>query len=379
MLSTNITNSDSKKANTSKFFIGNTIPPLEGAYIPWSTLFSSYYLLLNHAIIGISKPYLTKEKLAVIKTLLKAARIEIKTETANLKSKFPRAVCSPALKEVDHFIKHMSQNKPFRKILDFVSRLLSSKTIREKTGQQALLELVDATEKCRLASDLQMPNNYNMPILLSEDTVVSHAPRFSFPGLESEYEMWKDCERQGKKMVSMDLQCTDMCSALSQDMPENAFFPPMYHLSKSDKDSFPARDQANWSMSVSFTGFGSIPIVPGNWFGKNNILLSRRYLSFDGHDFFGKNGSMALLPSFAVIGYQPKIKIKSSTSQHHDALIKTIETNSNFLEKIGPFQFDHSQKSPPLEHRPSLTISYDAGRSQTPGLLGIISLRLAND
>lgn len=129
-------------------------------------------------------------------------------------------------------------------------------------------------------------------------------------------------------------------------------------------------------MSVEFAGFGTFAIEQGGWFDMKNIELCKTRPPSEGPVFFGEKGSMSLLPAFAVIGYQPKMKITAKSSGKYDSLLKRLFTPHSPPDKIGPFALGKNLSADPSKKNSDLTVIYDSGSTRVPGLLGVISLKL---
>jgi hypothetical protein len=136
-----------------------------------------------------------------------------------------------------------------------------------------------------------------------------------------------------------------------------------------------------FGVDISFVGVKAFGITPGPWW-QNGSLVSTYggKLKPGAPDFFSDKGAMARRASQVVLGFEPTIKIKLSTSDYSQ--LKTAwQAQASLSVGVGPFSFGGSggaNSSKDQIHYDDATSSITIGpiKSTMPVLLGVVASAL---
>ena len=138
---------------------------------------------------------------------------------------------------------------------------------------------------------------------------------------------------------------------------------------------------SNYEISVSFTGLATVPLHPGPWMKTALIQRFREQLRKDSGKFFGEEGCLGLLPTQAIIGFEPKITLTLDNAQY-SKFKTTLQTETTARFAIGPFFIGggtvrtYGEKQNVSYSDDSCSITLGPVKSSVPLLLGVISTKL---
>ena len=99
---------------------------------------------------------------------------------------------------------------------------------------------------------------------------------------------------------------------------------------------------SEFSMSVSFAGFGKYAVTPGIWWQNGSMVSNfKDQLIKDSPDYFAEDGPLARRATAVVLGFVPTVKLKMSAADY--SRLKTAwSTSASLSVGIGPFSFSGS-------------------------------------
>lgn len=277
-LNMDLANPDIPTANASIFWLGDGVPFWTGQYQPRTSLISEYLSFLHHA----------------------------------MANDLVESMGSPSHPTAPTTLRQLGRNSrslPFNIGLANLLTGLSLHARAEKFAHNIIptgngTDLVQAVADCWAALDLQ-PNTMNMPVALSTGTTHTSAPLYSMPTMCRIIDDWK---QGGSPPPAF---ATDAPPSGSIPIGSNCFALP----------DLPFLTAEISAATLGFSGITAAPIAPGAWF---QIDLLTKYRSIaTGLDFFGESGGLALLPEFAILGYQAM-----------------IPTPTDVLSRVGPFMLN---------------------------------------
>lgn len=146
------------------------------------------------------------------------------------------------------------------------------------------------------------------------------------------------------------------------------------------KSSF-NEQSSQFKLSVSYTGLQAFPISPFSWFDLGLVQTYKDQLKDGAPTFFGADGSMALLPYEAIIGFEPKIEL-SLDNQDYQSMKLSWQAKASASIGIGPFRIGsatvstYGNKGEIQYNDDSSTITIGPIKSTMPLLLGVIASKL---
>ncbi|WDU63102.1 hypothetical protein LRS56_00455 [Pseudomonas poae] len=129
-----------------------------------------------------------------------------------------------------------------------------------------------------------------------------------------------------------------------------------------------AQPQApSMSMSLAMSAFESFPLLAQRWLDRSFFDAERYPLPTGAPPFLSADGPLGLLPSRAVIGFQPSLTLRASSGP-------TARQLANNLNRIGPFavQASASTAVPVANNASQVDLHFDASDSNVPVLLGVV-------
>lgn len=398
-------NANSKIINKEVFDIGNAIPTWSTRYSSNNSLLTSYTLFLYSIDLdGDPDPQLDSEIEKAYNSLMDS------------QSKF-NDIDTQAREKYNTYKNQASENITFG---DYINQFypaysiakdsLNAKIIQYEDlmkqkygdGYSVIAEARKAVSPTGGAADITDKNSYNMPIITGslasaggtttlpgqtppppDSTLVeSYAPAFSIDGFTTKYQEWQAASADDKKAgytitIKKSNSVIDSEPYFNEIPFDFSTFPNFLNFSNSDSDD-------NWwdeqfELTISFIGLATFSISPGVWFDKSIVSNYCHKLKSDYPSFFGKNGSMSLLPTEIIVGFQPQIKLRLNNKAYQSA---KNSLNSQKLITIGSFNIGSSQcstygsKSDILYEDSGNTITIGPVKSTLPLLLGVTSTKL---
>lgn len=338
LLSMDVSNADAAQANTSVFVLANSIPARTGAYVANGDFFMTYWLYLNYAMMGQKHP--------------------VFSELGNEQLTGPiKRLVFPA------------PQRSARTAGSILTGWLKKTRLLPDPGRR----LSESANNCLTASDSAGPNSLNMPVVLSEGTVHSFAPRYNLLNMKAVQDKWHTNVASGNNTVINILNADD-------EKDSRKAVPELFPFWGVDMNPVHALDtsRANWHIFATFDGLDAVKIVAGDWFQSDLIDAFMKMLPPNAPRFFGESGSMSLLPEYAIFGYHPGVTINSETRIAHDAWVRVLSDQHISNKRIGPFAVPESGQNDGilLINHDDLIITIDGTSSDIPVLMGMISRKL---
>jgi hypothetical protein len=138
---------------------------------------------------------------------------------------------------------------------------------------------------------------------------------------------------------------------------------------------------SQFNISVKFTGLATVPINPGQWYDGGIVETYKSKLLATAPQFFGEGGSMGLLPTHLIIGFEPTITLQLANSDY-SSYKSTFQAQATASVDIGPFSIGsasystYSDKESVSFDDDSSTVVIGPVKSTMPLLLGVISTKL---
>lgn len=275
--------------------------------------------------------------------------------------------------------------------------------------------IADATDHCSStagAAAIDMQNSYNMaiktgsvapagsgtavlpgqtPAPAASSQIQSFAPAFGLDGFTEIFQEWQAKSAQGVQdagpiEVAGNSGAGDWDNygwAASAD--GEASFDDFFTFSasgsaKSDTQTVNTQS-SEFSLKVMFTGLQAIPITPGSWYDGGIVETFKDRLLRNAPKFFGEGGSMGLLPTSLIIGFEPTITLTLENADYN-SFKNQYQAKATASLDIGPFTIGsasystYSDKTSISYADDSSTITIGPVKSSLPLLLGVISTKL---
>jgi hypothetical protein len=138
---------------------------------------------------------------------------------------------------------------------------------------------------------------------------------------------------------------------------------------------------SQFSLDVMFTGLDTVPINPGQWYDGGIVETFKNKLLASAPQFFGQGGSMGLLPTALILGFEPTITLSLENSDYN-SFKSTYQAQATASLNIGPFSIGNASYST-YGDKGSITFNDEKNtivigpvQSTLPLLLGVISTKL---
>jgi hypothetical protein len=138
---------------------------------------------------------------------------------------------------------------------------------------------------------------------------------------------------------------------------------------------------SDFSIDVMFTGLNTVPINPGQWYDGGIVETYKSNLLSSAPQFFGQGGSMGLLPTALILGFEPTITLTLENSDY-TSFKNTYQAQATASLNIGPFSIGNASfstygdKGNMSFNDQKNTIVIGPVESTLPLLLGVISTKL---
>ncbi len=138
---------------------------------------------------------------------------------------------------------------------------------------------------------------------------------------------------------------------------------------------------SNFSISVMFTGLAAISIFPGQWYDGGIVETYKDQLLASAPQFFGEGGSMGLLPTRLILGFEPTITVQLENTDY-SSFKNAFQAQATASVGIGPFSIGNASFSTYGDKGDVRfdddTSSFVVGpvKSTLPLLLGVVSTKL---
>lgn len=323
--------------------LGNSIPALSNAYIPFSDLFSSYQLFLNMltpaalGMRGSGSTGITPDIKNLQQTLLK--------ELSGI-SKHPLSFAKnpmPFMKKRGEVIKSIRQQEQSLSL-----------AFKANNQQQYANIIAAARNKMWQAGTMLESNGYNMK---SSSTPSLYYPRFEMPSFVEQYKDWQTVTTKPivfeiNQSALSKMKCSSVSHCQAMAIKQN--------LSPSIRTTDPIVAQSS-VIEVTFERLKSFNINPGLWFNVSLIRLHRLAQPHGLPMFFSNSGSLSLLPTKIVLGFRPAVRYRMTRESY--------QVNKTELQKhISSNDYKFSDVESTIEYGPTNT--------SLPSLVGVLATRL---
>jgi hypothetical protein len=277
-------------------------------------------------------------------------------------------------------------------------------------GYSVIANARNACSSTSGAAAIDMQNNFNMPVksgstapagsgpaLLPGQTpsppasalIPSFAPAYGLDGFTTIYQQWQtnstnNVQQGGPITVSGSSQAQSWnnygwSASLAASFTD--FFSFNAGGSASNQTQTVNTKSSQFSMDVMFTGLNTVQINPGQWYDSGIVETYKNQLLSTAPQFFGQNGSMGLLPTALILGFEPTITLQLENSDY-TSFKNTYQASATASVNIGPFSIGNASYSTYgskgnmsfNDQKSSIVIG--PVQSTLPLLLGVISTKL---
>lgn len=377
---------DAQVGNWCTYQLGDAIPAAAGAYAPRSGLFAAYWLCLSYLV----------QSAAAQPGLLQAA-----AGASGLQSdltRYRQAVLAwrpgPATSTGANFAANVA-----------IDAMAGGATAAALDAHRALLvwlggrmpALTAALNRCLQAAQ-QEASDLNMAASLYAAGTVFRCPQYAIDGWLTGLAAWRAAPAGAATAWSVSVPPQGLAplpgaapaalpGAAPPDPTDAGSWPSFLDLHASggtvaagalnaaspsttvDGAADGLLDEVN-GLTLSLGGIGVFALSPGNWFDARLLGGGQAALPAGAPDFFSAAGALALLPTGAVIGYQPRVTLRAGSPQQAQAL-------ATALTRVGPFAVQGMVQDVPgvmaCRGCNGTEVSFDASGSDVPVLLGVIS------
>ena len=221
------------------------------------------------------------------------------------------------------------------------------------------------------------------------DLVHFYRPRYDLPGFAGTYAEWQ--QKSAANTPGHTFQAKASATAVSwqrfgwsgqaQATFGGSFVNVEVGATAEGKSHTSRIDSTDAELTLSFTALGQFDIVREPWF---NLALVQQFAGATADaagQFFGRNGSFSLLPTRAILGFEPGIELRLSGESYRHAKSQW-EAHGEAALNIGPFRFggpgfamtDKRENVMWRDEERSITVP--TVKSRLPLLLGVICTKL---
>jgi hypothetical protein len=184
--------------------------------------------------------------------------------------------------------------------------------------------------------------------------IKSFAPAFALSGFTQIFQEWqtmsaKGVQSYGPISVTGDSGAGDWNNyGWAASAGATASFDEFFTFSaqgsaKSDTQTVNTQS-SKFSIEVMFTGLATVPIQPGEWYDGGIVETFKNKLLATAPQFFGEGGSMGLLPTSLIIGFEPKITMTLENSDYA-SFKNQYQAQATASLDIGPFSIGSASYS----------------------------------
>lgn len=412
-----IANADPAVSNQNIFNVGNVLPAWSPCYAPYGGLFSTYTVFLDNINLGGDIDPNLQSQINIAQAAYNAAQ-----------SNFSGATGVQA-----QAITAWTQYKAINPGIDFNTFVQSQFPLyisakQDLQGKESKLQglqiqaygagyeiIADARNHCSStagAAAIDMQNPYNMPVKTgatapagsgaavlpgatptpaSSSLIPSFAPAFALDGFTAIFQEWQtksvnNVQDAGPITVTADSGTGDWsnygwAAAAGTDVGFADFFSLEAAGSGQSNTQTANTQSSKFSLEVKFTGLQTVSINPGAWYDGGIVETFREKLLPNAPAFFGEGGSMGLLPTSLIVGFEPTIVLTLENADY-DSFKSQYQAQATASLNIGPFRIGsasystYSDKTAIKCDDSTSTITIGPVKSSLPLLLGVISTKL---
>ncbi|MGF6097584.1 hypothetical protein [Pseudomonas sp. 18175] len=119
------------------------------------------------------------------------------------------------------------------------------------------------------------------------------------------------------------------------------------------------------SISLDMSAFGSFALSASTWLDLRFFNAEVYPLPTGAPPFLSTGGSLELLPTRAVIGFQPRLTVRASNGPLAQQL-------ASHIRRIGPFDVTPSVRTAAVNNTSQVDLHFNAADSSVPVLLGVV-------
>ena len=412
-----IGNADPAVSNQNVFSAGNVLPAWDPCYSPQGGLLSTYRVFLDNINLGGDINPNLQSQINIAQQDYNAAQTNFSSATGVQAQAIAAWTQYKAINPTIDFPTYVQNQFPLY--------LTAKQDLQGKESKlQGLLiqaygagysVIADARNYCSStagAAAIDMQNPFNMavktgssapagsgaPVLpgqasmpVGSSLISSFAPAFSLDGFTTIFQEWQAKSVAGQQDAGP-IKVTGNSGAgdwnnygWAASAGAGASFADFFSFSaagsaQSDTQTINTQS-SDFSLAVKFTGLQAVPINPGKWYDGGIVETFKDKLLPTAPAFFGEGGSMGLLPTSLIIGFEPTITLTLSNADY-DSVKSQYQAQATASLNIGPFSIGsasystYSDKTAISYDDSSSTITIGPIKSSLPLLLGVISTKL---
>ncbi len=412
-LSVDLGNANPKVINDVVYNIANTVPAYSPSYAAKGGLISSYASFLDAIDLkGDPNPNLDPEINNATSAFNNAQTnfIDVQTKAYSAWANFKTASGSDT-----SFFTWVQSNYPVyiqaKSTLQATESKLQQLNIQKYgQGYQIIADAMNMVSSTSGALDITAQTPYNMavasgatapagsgPAVLPGQTpppqasqlVDSYAPAYGLNAFTTKYQEWQTAsvnnQRTGGTIAISSSSKASQWSQFGWSANVGGLFGDFLSIvgagsTSGQTTTFNTQSEA-FGLEVSFTGLGTFMLNQGKWYQAGLIQDYKDNLKPNSPDFFGEHGSMGLIPTQAIVGFEPEITLTLDQSDY-DKFVQTWQANASASLNLGPFRLGSANVS---TYGSRQDISFNASacqvkigpvKSTVPLLLGVISTKI---
>jgi hypothetical protein len=399
--------------NYAKYAIGNTVPAWDPEYSKHNQVAQAYQLFIN----SIDPAKCGAQVNPNLADLINRAMIEYNAASDNF-----HTVSRKAVAEYIEFTKAMHDDKMtyadyIRQYNPTVNRAQEAMLGAQHRWQSLMRQahgfgyeaIAQASNTMIAALNDNMPSNMNMkvtsgsvaaegssPVLpgatppaRESDLAHFYRPRYDLPGFADIYREWQDKSARNEPGHMFEAKANASAvswqrfgwSGEAQATFGGSFVNVEVGATAEGKSHTVRIDSTDAKLTLSFTALGQFDIAREPWFNLSLIQDFAEATADAAGQFFGKNGSFSLLPTRAILGFEPGIELHLSEKSYSHAKSQW-EARGEAALNIGPFRFggpgfamtDKRENVKWTDEARSITVP--TVKSRLPLLLGVICTKL---
>lgn len=407
-----VANVDPTISNMNIFSCGNVLPAWSPTYTPQGGLLSTYATFLDNINLGGSINPNLQSQINIATAAMNASQTNFFTVQGQALTFFQQAKQINPNLDFNTFV----QNQ-FPTYIQVKNDLLAKTSAYQSLMTQAYgagYEVIaTARNKCSSTSGaaaIDMQNPYNMavktgstapagsgaavlpgqtPPAQASALVSSFAPAYGLEGFTTLYQEWQaksvaNQQDAGPITVTGSSE-TETWDKFGWDASINASFTEFFSIGAQGSASYQTQtvntQSQQFSIDVMFTGLQAVPINPGQWYDGGIVETYKTKLLPSAPQYFGTNGSMGLLPTRLIIGFEPTITLQLQNADY-SSFKKNWQAQATASVNIGPFSIGNASfstygdKGDVTFNDQESTIVIGPVKSSLPLLLGVISTKL---
>jgi len=412
-LSVDLGNANPKVINDVVYQIANTVPAYSPSYAPKGGLISSYASFLDAIDLkGDPNPNLDSQinEATVAFTNANNNFLSVQTKAYEAWANFKKASGSDV-----SFSTWVQNSYPVyiqaHSTLEATESKLQQLNIQKYgQGYQIIASALNMVSSTTGARDIMSQNNYNMavasgatapagsgPAVLPGETpqqpaselVDSFAPAYGLNAFTTKYQEWQTAsvnnQRSGGSISVSSSSKASQWSQFGWSANVGGLFGDFLSIvgagSTSGQTTTFNTQSEEFGLEVSFTGLGAFLLNQGQWYQAGLVQDYKNQLKPNSPEFFGEHGSMGLVPTQAIVGFEPEITLTLEQSDY-DKFVQTWQANASASLNLGPFRIGSANVS---TYGSRQDISFNASsrqikigpvKSTVPLLLGVISTKI---